>query len=193
MLTKIMIDIETTGTTPGCGILSIGAVVFDTPQVQHGADTNFYVSVIPETNKEIGLHENPETLKWWKDQSKEAYDEVWNNPSADHISVALGKFSKFIYQFKGDIDFWVNGASFDYPILQVAYRNSGLIYPIPYWNQNCYRTLKNLFPYVVAIEVEGEVKHNAYWDAVYQARHCEALLGWSRRFQKAEAPVWPTI
>jgi DNA polymerase III epsilon subunit-like protein len=189
---KLMIDLETTGTKPGCGILSIGAVVFDSQGfIPKGVDTNFSVAVIPDSNLEIGLTHDKETIKWWQEQSKEAYAEAWERSDAHHISSALAKFSVFLAQLKGDTEYWVNGASFDYPILQEAYAKAGLEYPIPFRKQCCYRTLKNLFPYVTPLEVQGAVKHSAYWDAVYQAQHCEALLGWSRRFQKAEAPTWP--
>jgi hypothetical protein len=150
-------------------------------------DTKFYATVVPDSNLEIGLTHDKETIKWWKEQSKEAYKAVWENPEALHISEALAKFSVFVGQLgKEAPEFWVNGASFDYPILQEAYIRAGLEFPVPFRKQNCYRTLKNLFPYVKAVDIAEGIKHHSFWDAVYQAKHCEALLGWSHRYKSKE-------
>lgn len=192
---NVMIDLETVGKSAGCGILSIGACFFDGDAVTlpRGADTYFYAPITPESNTEIGLVYDQSTLEWWAEQSKEAYEAAWKDPTAIHISMALARFSDYLERFRGPVICWANGASFDFPILEAAYSNAGLEYPIEYRNIRCYRTLKNLFPYVSATEIEGSVKHNAFWDAKYQAKHTEALLNWSRRFQKAEAPIWAPI
>lgn len=183
---NVMVDLETTGTKPGSGILSIGACTFDQYEVniQKGIDTFFYAAVQAESNKEVGLTYDEATLEWWATQSKEAYNAAWKADDAIHISQALTRFSVFLAQFKGPVICWANGADFDFPILRAAYDKAGLVFPIEFRNVRCYRTLKNLFPYVKATEIEGGVKHNALCDAQYQAKHAEALINWSRRFQQ---------
>lgn len=183
---NVMVDIETTGKSAGCGILSIGACFFDSYNVNlpHGVDAYFSAQILAESNKEIGLTYDEETLQWWAEQSKEAYEAAWKSPSAVHISIALAHFADYISRFPGPINCWANGADFDFPILREAYNKAGMKFPINFRDIRCYRTLKNLFPYVKAAEVEGAVKHDAFWDARYQAQHAEALLNWSRRFQQ---------
>lgn len=192
---NVMVDLETTGKAPGCGILTIGAVVFDLENpATFKYDTDFYIHVDAESNLDVGLAHDSGTIKWWLEQSKEAYQEAWESPFKQHLAVALNKFSMFLEQLHAEeVIVWANGASFDFPILEAAYKAVDLPYPIEYRNVRCYRTLKNLFPYVKAEEFTDGIKHNAFWDAKYQARHAATLLEWSRRFQKAEAPVWAPV
>jgi hypothetical protein len=172
----VMVDLETTGNAAGCGILSIGATTFNHQGVRSREE--FYVQIDPDS-----LHDfpaDPETLRWWKEQSKEAYNAAWGGKTP--LVKALQLFQQFCLEQKGEIILWGNGAAFDNVILAAGYDNCGIIKPWSYWNDRCYRTLKNLFPYVSAFQFEGE-KHNALDDAVHQALHCEALLNWASRYK----------
>jgi len=58
------------GTTPGCVILSIGAVFFDIDSGKLGK--NFYSIISQDSCRLVGLKVEQETLKWWNSQSVEA-------------------------------------------------------------------------------------------------------------------------
>ena len=67
---------------------------------------------------------------------------------------------------------WGNGAEFDNVILSQAYKNVEKEVPWQYYNNRCYRTVKNLFPHIEMERVGAH--HNALDDAKSQAEH---LLG----------------
>jgi exodeoxyribonuclease VIII len=69
---------------------------------------------------------------------------------------------------------WGNGASFDNAILAQCYRAVGMDFPWKFWNDRCYRTLKNLV-LDVPFERTG-THHNALDDARSQAIHASAIL-----------------
>ncbi len=69
---------------------------------------------------------------------------------------------------------WGNGASFDNTILEECFRRTALEMPWGYYNDRCYRTLKNLAPNV-KLERLGTF-HNALDDARSQAAHAVAVL-----------------
>ncbi len=72
------------------------------------------------------------------------------------------------------IAIWGNGAGFDQPILSAVYRAVGVVQPWKFFNERCYRTLKNLypgFPYT-----RPKLAHHALEDAKAQAVHAVAIL-----------------
>jgi len=173
----VMVDLETTGTSPGCCILSIGATTFNTgtPPIQ------FYSRISYQSSQDHGFTTDPNTLRWWKEQSKEAYDEAFGGK--EHIKDALQAFSTYLAGLGGTVHLWGNGAAFDNVILASAYDQLHMKTPWEFRYDRCYRTLKGILPYVKALPFEG-TKHNALADAVHQAKHAEALLGWIERFKK---------
>lgn len=68
--TRVMVDIESLGTEPGAAILSIGAVPFDTDDVD--ATAGFYSEVDLRSCEAAGLTIDADTLLWWQGQSDEA-------------------------------------------------------------------------------------------------------------------------
>jgi len=164
----IVLDIETTGTAPGCCILSIGAVSTDQ---RH----EFYTPIWHSSQKDMyGLKDDPATLAWWSKQSAEARDEAFSGTAALHI--VLGQFSDWLRSLPARQKFvWGNGADFDQPIVAAAYEAAGMKNPFGF-NNRCYRTLKNLYKDIKApIEFEG-IKHHALWDAKHEAKHLSMLL-----------------
>ena len=182
----VMLDLETLGTAPGCAILSIGATCFHLQEQLEHTDTEFYVAIDRNSNREIGLKEDPATLDWWNTQSKAARDAAFAKEGAIHISSALARFSAFISQLKADVYIWGNGADFDLPILKAAFDTASIPFEFSFRSSRCYRTLKALFPYVTALPIDGAIEHHAYYDARYQAAHAEAILNWIARFKKLE-------
>jgi hypothetical protein len=75
---------------------------------------------------------------------------------------------------------WGNGASFDNAILAELYRVAKHPSPWEYWNDRCYRTLKNLYKQVVPPPERKGTHHNALDDAVFQAEHAVSILKFRR-------------
>jgi hypothetical protein len=164
MSKDVMIDMETLGTTADAVILSIGAVKFnlETGKID---DEGFYRSVSVESNLDLGRRISESTLVWWLKQGPEAQG-VYHEEKID-LGTALVELSDWIGA--GDFSPWSNGADFDLPMLQHAYTQLKVETPWKFWNNRCFRTLKNL-PGAKAIKVPfAGVKHNALADAHHQA------------------------
>lgn len=155
---NVMLDLETTGVSAGCGILSIGACALD-------LHDNFYVKVNLASCYERGLKDLPSTIAWWEKQDPVAKEEAFSGDTP--ILEALIRFSTWFHKAS---KIWGNGADFDLPILGAAYEACGMEKPWKPYNGRCFRTIKNLYPDVIPNTFRG-VKHNAYEDAKNQAIH----------------------
>jgi hypothetical protein len=183
---SVMIDIETLGITPGCKIVSIGAVAFSGDEL---LGHEFYVRI----NRYLGqdnYFEEEDTVRWWASQSEEVRKEIdpsHNPETVISIYNALRQLNNFLTELAmscdvkiEDIEIWCKGASFDFPILKRAYQLEGIIY---FWNfrkERCFRTLQGLFPNLsesVKPELSGGIKHHALYDATEQALHAAYILG----------------
>lgn len=157
-----MIDIETLGTQPGCVIVSIGAVHFD----ERGLERDFYMSVDIESCQEAGLTIDANTLSWWLDQSSEAQKEL---QGGHDLRETLLEYSLF---HEGNI--WANAPTFDCSIVRYAYEAVDLEPPWRFWEERCYRTIKEL-GLTLSIP-HGGIEHNALDDAKAQAEAASAAL-----------------
>lgn len=160
-----MIDLETTGTHFDAGILSIGAVKFD----HTGILDQFYANVKLTSIKRIGMHIDPDTLKWWKEQKPEAIESLFR--SSISIEDALDSFNSWY----GDTSLptWSCGIDFDSVIMRNAFKKTGRKEPWEYWHGNCFRTLKGLIdPDKTLQPYKNEELHNALSDAKHQALWC---------------------
>ena len=63
-MNNVMLDLETLGTSPGCIILSIGAVFFD----KNGLGQEFYQTIDVQSSIDAGLTMSGGTFKWWMGQ-----------------------------------------------------------------------------------------------------------------------------
>ena len=164
----VMIDIETLGTTPGCAILAIAAVPFNS----HTPLEYFYEKISQESCLHLGLFIDTKTVDWWAHQSGEAREEAFSGVNL--IVPTLVSLSEYLKTLDSSVRVWGNGASFDVPILEAAYSKAEMEPPWKYYNSLCYRTLKNLFkalPYI-----PPKIKHNALEDAKAQAAHAERIF-----------------
>lgn len=175
MTHNIMVDLETLGSTPGCSILSIGAIAFD-PSIGVG-DRTFEIVINRQSCRDAGLHEDADTLAWWDKQSPAARAVL---AQAELLSTApLGEALSLFDAFVADhgartVRIWGNGSDFDNAILAAAYRAAGLTPCWSFWNNRCYRTLKNLRP-EIKLDRHG-LHHRAIDDAISQAHHAVRLL-----------------
>lgn len=172
-MNNIMPDIETLGNHANSVVISIGAVAFDETTGQLGQE--FYQEINIDSCLDAGLEVNGSTIAWWMSQSDAARkvlsDRVKHDDSLPLVTV-LTLFTTYINQVssKGKVKIWGNGSSFDNSILEECYRKVGSDAPWMFWNDRCYRTVKNLYKDVKADKRQG-VYHNALDDAKHQARH----------------------
>lgn len=168
---SIMLDIETLGTTANSIILSIAAVKFE-----FGNDNTevYSVNIDPKSAKKYGMISNPSTIQWWKDQRQEALKAFMTNQIS--IESALDGFTDFVGPQWKDTIFFVNGASFDYPILQWSYDATGRTAPWKYWNQRDARTLYAICGIDMRSYPRVGTYHNAVDDCLTQIKALKECL-----------------
>lgn len=168
---KVMLDLETLGTSPGCVVLSIGACSFD----HAGFRKTFHQTISIESSKAQGLVVDPRTEEWWQQQDRKVREAAFGG--TEGLCEVLDSFHDWFRNLGawGKITVWGNGADFDLPILAAAYKAANRPTPWAPYNGRCYRTLKNLLPHVKAPPFSG-AKHCALDDAQHQANHAEILL-----------------
>lgn len=169
----LMIDIETMGNTPGCAILSIGAVFIKDGKLAEG----FYQKVDLQSCLDVGLKMDASTVVWWMKQSDEARASI-TDEKGDHIIDVLGLFSRWAFAHGsgvGEVNVWGNAATFDVVLMEEAFRKTHINIPWEFWGHRCFRTLKNLCPSVPKPVFTG-IKHHALDDAKHQALHMIAIL-----------------
>jgi len=169
----VMLDLETLGTRPGDAVISIGAVFFDRETKSTGI--GFHAKLDIEQLLSAGAGVTAGTLGFWFGQEDAARKEFFGE---DQINVAtvLMAFAEFLTAGEGGVNkgvkVWGNGASFDCVLLRETYARFGMEPPWAWWNDRCFRTLKNeevdkgkgMEP-----EFDG-VKHDAFADARHQAK-----------------------
>lgn len=162
----VMIDLETAGNGPGCAIFSIGAVEFDPKGTEVREDKAFYRVINLQSCLDAGLKVDASTIYWWLGQSNPARAAL----QAGHIDLRPG-----LYQLSGwigpltDVKIWSHGATFDLPILDMAYRAIGQAVPWRYWNCRDTRTILDLADLTID-KAASNVEHNAKTDAIDQAK-----------------------
>lgn len=168
--TNVMIDQETVSCYADAGILSIGAVKFD----ENGIQDQFYVNIKFGDIKKYGMHVDQSTLRWWKDQNSEALQALFKG--AKPLSEALESFREW-YGYKS-LTTWSKGASFDLPMLDMAFRkiaeerdipNEEFSVPWEFWEGLCARTVFEMFKEFNLEPNREGVAHNALDDAKHQA------------------------
>lgn len=166
---NVMIDLETLGTTPGSVILSLGATTFGT-----GSHcSTFYRQINKDAYPMDRFHTDKDTVLWWKSQGETARSVAFSGTK--HPEEVLIAFSFWLNTLGKTPLIWGNGSDFDNVLLSETYRLLGLATPWKFYNNRCYRTLKNLYP-EVKLKREG-THHNALDDAITQAKHAEEIFG----------------
>lgn len=164
---NIMVDLETYSTKPNAAIRSIGAVVFD----NYGTNEEYFRPIKDLNNQKLFEFDiEARTVKWWKEQSEEAKAQFISKPQL-HIVDAMEEFRNWIRSIGGQrsVRLWGNGAAFDNVILGHAFKVTGVKQPWEFWNDMCYRTMKNMYK-DIKMERVGTY-HNALDDAKSQAEH----------------------
>lgn len=166
--THVMLDLETFGNGNDAVIVSIGAVKFN---LEKGIFDEFHVGIDPSSCQSLGLKIDADTIMWWmhpdRDQARA------NLLALDRIDLpsALIGFTQWIEHADA---IWGNGSTFDNIILRSAYKACGMEYPVKFWQDQCYRTVKYRTPAIV-LQREG-THHDALDDARSQAKHLIEIL-----------------
>jgi hypothetical protein len=167
-LVDVMIDIETMGTTPGSAILSIGAVMFGPA----GLGDEFYAPISLASCMASGLTIDPGTVAWWMKQSDAARAAAFRD-AAESLAAVLAQFTCWFELVNAEKP-WCQGANFDAPLLEAAYRACGMTPPWKYWNVRDTRTLYELVG--VKVDRARGTHHNALDDARAQAEAAVVAL-----------------
>lgn len=168
MTRRVMLDLETLGTTPGAAIVSIGAVRFG----PDGLGDELHISVDTEDCLAHGLHRDETTMEeFWNEQPPEVRQVLDGGRGLD---VALDEFARFC---DGVGEIWANAPHFDCAILAAAYRTLDRQPPWEYWQPRDVRTLRETSPYWPQDMDQQGTEHNALADARYQARCVAVCLG----------------
>lgn len=179
----VMLDLETAGTAPGCAILTIGAVTFGPA----GLGNTFYAAVSLASATALGLTIDPDTIAWWMKQSEEARAAAFQADGWPLVQV-LRELSDW-FAAQGAVRIWSHGASFDVPIIEVAYRAASLPAPWKFWDVRDTRTLYDLAG--VKPDRSQGMHHNALDDARAQAEAAVTALQLLAPRAQAGAPADP--
>ena len=164
----VMWDIETWGTGNDALPVSIGACKFN----ENNIVECFHVGIDPVSAQAYGLKIDAQTILWWMGPDRrEALDEWLKLERIDLPSALLG-LDLWIKNGPGVLSVWGNGSTFDNVILRSAFKAVGHEYPVGFWQDACYRTVKNRA--AAKIDRTG-THHNALDDAVSQAKHLQAI------------------
>ena len=164
---NIMLDLETMGNSSNSAITAIGAVRFNS--TSGVLEDSFHEFVDLDSSVEAGLNLDTSTVLWWMKQSDAARKQFEEKGKSLHS--VLDSFSKWI---GGDAIVWGNGVGFDNVILANAYRTCKVKQPWQFYNDRCYRTIKNMHK-DIKLERVG-THHDAVDDAKSQALHLIKIL-----------------
>jgi exodeoxyribonuclease VIII len=166
-----MLDLETMGLRPTSAILSIGIVLFD----KYGFQDTFYTPVSLKSCLEHGLTTDKPTENWWAKQSDMAR-KAWDTPDAPTLTEALTAMTHWMrkHGVGKSAMLYGCGSDFDNVLLSNAFRAIDAEQPWVYYNNACYRTLRNFFP-TDPVQRVGTY-HNALDDAMTQTLQLQRIL-----------------
>jgi hypothetical protein len=169
MSDRVMLDIETLGTSPGCCLVAVGCVEWS---VDDGVTDTWERSVDIESAQAAGLEIDASTLSWWLDQSAAAREQLDGGDDIERV----------LRDLRGQVadagEVWANSPRFDCAILRAAYDAVGLSPPWQFWEERDFRTCRGnlrdagLWP---DIDQDGTA-HNAVADAEHQAECLSVAL-----------------
>ena len=165
---RMMVDIETLGSSEDALVLSIGAVIFNAEEVLH----DFYVNVDPYTQSDRKIETS--NVMWWLQQSDEARGVLFDKEThpSQALIIALAILEDFYDEHKPQ-EVWANPPTFDLSIIRHAwmtkYEGKDVNFIWPWKQQMCFRTAMRLAPIHIKRE-KGPGAHNALEDARRQAQ-----------------------
>lgn len=168
MMDDLMLDTESAGTGPDGALMAIGAVFFDESTGQLGP--TFYRNIHLATAVNAGGEMDASTVLWWLGQPDEVRNAV--RFSAEPIGDVLRDFAAFCEQHGPglkDLRVWGCSPTFDCQKVERAMWRLGRQAPWLYFNERCYRTVRER-AHSVPLDERSNL-HNALEDAKFQAMH----------------------
>ena len=173
---NVMVDIESLGTAPGSAILSIGACVFERDNKVNDP-FDYYKNIDLLDSTFAGFTIDPQTAKWWSEQSPEAIRTLTRKPMS--LRGALNTFASFLQK---DDRVWAKGPDFDLVLLKAAYDKVGIRVP---WSFRLSRDVRTILALTgqnksYPLTFEGFIKHFALHDAklqMMQVQNAARFLG----------------
>jgi hypothetical protein len=164
MANDVMIDMETLSTNPDCVILTIGAVRFN-PKGDGVVERLELRPTIEEQTEQFNRHINPDTLRWWGEQSEDAINEAMGDQDRISFKDAMDQLYKFCWNRRA---IWSNGAGFDIVVAENAFRQLEMANPWSFWTIRDTRTIYDLCN-VSLKDGQHTTSHKAVEDAEHQA------------------------
>lgn len=163
----VMIDLETWGRGASALIIQIGAVYFDPTTGELG--DKFAINIDPVSAFAGGGTMDPDTIRWWMQQSKEAQESLFKDPQ--DYCFAMGQFREFLKE----ADRVWSHATFDFVIIQQAFQNLG-IPQLSYRQGLDIRTLMYTAKVSTSDFPREGIHHNGLDDAIHQVKYTSAAL-----------------
>jgi hypothetical protein len=174
IMTDMMVDIETLGIKPGSVITSIGAVMFSPTTYEIGNIFHERISVADALMNGFDIDVN--TIKWWRQQSKGAQEEL---RGTDFIGNVLSRFRTFIYDNEPE-RVWARSPSFDINHLMEATRRFAHLDIISYRQEVDVRTVEHLGRLLnMNLTYDGDdnlIEHNPVSDCIKQIRTVQEYM-----------------
>lgn len=167
----VMLDLETWGTYPGCAIRSIGAVAFSLGGAIHSS--TFYRNIEDASCEALDMHKDGATEVWWSKQPAAAQELLGKDQQP--LPTVLSEFWSWFKGVEG-VQLWSQGANFDIPILEAAYRITGITMPWKFWNARDTRTVYDIADFKYHDETRDGVEHYALDDCMHQIKLVHAAL-----------------
>jgi len=159
-----MIDLETLNVGIAAPLFEIGICIFDMEQKEIISSQQWNVDLL-DVILTTGFCPNPETIKWWQDQS---YDP--RSMPRQSLRDSLLEVTDYLRIQKVD-KVWANSPSFDCILMQRHFEACKLLVPWKYSQELDFRTMRWLYKrFDLDLEDQTVVSHNAMEDAIGQTK-----------------------
>jgi hypothetical protein len=159
---EVMLDLETLSTRNCAAIAVISAIKFRRDGNGYFSQP-FYELVDLGSCEQVNMHVDNKTIEWWKKQPESLQKEIFEGKRR-HLKEVLIDFK----QWYGKSNLvWSQGATFDIPILEEAFRRWSLEPPWKFWQARDTRTIYDLAG-MKSSDLPGDNMHNALEDCKRQ-------------------------
>lgn len=169
----VMLDLETLGNLPGCVILSIGAVEFNSSTGEIGRE--FYQLIKIQSCLDAGLFVQGDTIEFWMKQKDDAR-EIITSKLAKPLEMVLNSFASWFQNKSEQRKIWGNGLGFDISILKMAYHALGMEHPWKYDKERDLRTIVDFAPSLKFVTKFEGIRHEPISDSKHQIKYLVAIL-----------------
>lgn len=167
----IMIDIEALGLSPGSVVTEVGAVT--------GDGHRFHVCIDAMSGIFAGLSVDQETVQWWHSQRDGEAAKIYLQSVKYDCKDALEMFATWLEDhLTPETELWCQGTSYDFPLLEAAFRAIKVPVPWKFWQQRDSRTLFKVASSLGWERPKRDTKHNALQDAIDQSEDLKDCQSW---------------